>query len=153
MSRSMSSGALSIDMNIRRGDEMTVHQINVDMDKTCMGCGKKGVASADSGTRGLCLACINKDLKHELKKSHISREILQEISGDIEKLLLENQEKIEWAFKRVPEFKISVTMNIEHTVPPTVEYSMSFALEPAHEPVLKEKVTLKRVIGQGELEV
>jgi len=42
-------------------------------------------------------------------------------------------------------------MNIEHTVPPTVEYAMSFSLEPAHEPIQKEKVTLKRVIGQAEL--
>jgi hypothetical protein len=120
-------------------------------------CGNPGVASSDdgkgkSGTRGLCLSCINKDLKAELKKDRITRDILQEMAGDLEKLLLENQEKIEWAFKRVPEFKISVTMNIEHTVPPTVEYAMSFALEPAHEPIQKEKVTLKKVIGQAELE-
>ena len=127
----------------------TLH-IEVDNSKKCNKCGKSGVCFAEGQTRGLCMECINKDLA----KVYISREILQEMAGDIEKLLLEKQEQIEWAFKRVPDgFKISIGVNIEHTVPPTVEYSVSFPLEPAHEPIQKDKSTLKKVIGQTEMDL
>lgn len=119
---------------------MTTPTITVDIDKTCMKCGGKGVP---------CFKCAAASLKKV-----ITAEILQEIAADIEKLLLEKQEQIEWAFKRVPDgFKISIGINLDHTIPPTAEYSVSFPMEPAHEPILKEKVTLKKVIGQGEIDL
>jgi hypothetical protein len=89
-----------------------------------------------------------------MTKNRISSDILQEIAADIEKLLIEKQEQIEWAFKRVPDgFKISIGINLDHTVPPTAEYSVSFPLEPARDPVQKETVKLRKVIGQAELDV
>ena len=119
---------------------MTVHQINVDMDKTCMKCGGKGIP---------CFKCAADSLKKV-----ITTEILQEIAGDIEKLLIEKQEQLEWAFKRVPDgFKVSIGVTLDHTIPPTAEYSVSFPLEPARDPVQKETVKLRKVVGQGELEL
>lgn len=119
---------------------MTVHQITVDMNQTCMKCGGKGIP---------CFKCAADSLKKV-----ITKDILQEMAGDIEKMLLEEREQIEWAFRRVPDgFKLSISVNIEHTVPPTVEYNISYALEPAREPIQKQKATLKKVIGQAELDV
>lgn len=127
----------------------TLH-VKIDNSMKCVQCGKEGVASAEGKTRGLCLSCINKDMT----KNRISSDILQEIAADIEKLLIEKQEQIEWAFKRVPDgFKISIGINLDHTVPPTAEYSVSFPLEPARDPVQKETVKLRKVIGQAELDV
>jgi len=132
---------------------MTVYHMEVDENKKCSRCGKGGVASSEGKTRGLCLSCINKELKEDLKK-HLTTEVLQEIAGDIEKMLLEEQQNIEWAFGKVQDgFKLSISVNIEHTIPPTAEYNISYPLEPAREPIQKQKVTLKKVIGQGELEV
>jgi len=130
------------------------HNIEIDSSKQCNRCGESGAAFGEGKTRGLCLACINKDLKAELKKDRITTEILQEMAGDIEKMLIEEQQQIEWAFRNVQDgFKLSISVNIEHTIPPTAEYNISYPLEPAREPIQKQKVTLKKVIGQGELEV
>lgn len=93
-------------------------------------------------------------MKEELKKERISNATLQEMAGDIEKLLIEKREQLEWAFGQVrKDFKISIGVSIAHTVPVTAEYTVSFPLEAARDPQLKEKVTLKKVIGQAELEV
>jgi hypothetical protein len=119
---------------------MTTHEIKIDMDKKCPKCGKAGVP---------CLKC-----EADRFKQAMTNEVLQEIAKDIEKLLIEKQEQIEWAFKKVPDgFKISIGVNIEHTIPPTVDYSVSFPMEPAREPIIKETVKLRKVIGQAELEV
>ncbi len=131
---------------------MTVHNIEINMDAKCSACGKGGAIKDQRD--GLCMECISKRMKAELKKDRITAEMLQEIAGTIKDLLIEDRENIEWAFQRVPDgFKISITMNIEHTVPPTVEYNVSFALEPAREPVQKHKITLKKVIGQTEMDL
>ena len=131
---------------------MATHVIEINQDLKCSRCGKGGAIKDQRD--GLCMECINKRMKEELKKDRITNEILQEMAADLEKLLLEKQEQIEWAFKHVPDgFKISIGVNIEHTVPPTVEYSVSFPLEPAHEPIQKDKSTLKKVIGQTEMDL
>ena len=131
---------------------MTVNTLEINLDAKCSACGKGGVIK--NQRERLCMECINKRMQTELKKDHLSKQMLQEMAGDIEKLLLEKQKAIEWAFRRVPYgFKISIGLNIEHTVPPTVEYSVSFPLEPAHEPIQKEKTTLKKVIGQTEMDL
>lgn len=131
---------------------MAVYQMEVDENMKCNRCGKGGAIKDQRD--GLCMECINKDLKAELKRDRITTEILQEMAGDIEKMLIEEQQQIEWAFKHVPDgFKLSISVNIEHTIPPTAEYNISYPLEPAREPIQKQKVTLKKVIGQGELDV
>ncbi|HPV30981.1 MAG TPA: hypothetical protein PLT30_16060 [Deltaproteobacteria bacterium] len=127
---------------------MATHVIEINQDLKCSRCGKGGAIKDQRD--GLCMSCINKDMT----KNRISSDILQEIAADIEKLLIEKQEQIEWAFKRVPDgFKISIGINLDHTVPPTAEYSVSFPLEPARDPVQKETVKLRKVIGQAELDV
>lgn len=91
-------------------------------------------------------------IKADKIKPQLTIEVLKDIAADIEKLLVEKQEQLEWAFRKIQDgFKITIRINMDYTRPPTAEYSVSFPLEPAHEPLLKEKVTLKKVIGQGEL--
>jgi len=131
---------------------MATNVVEINTDVKCSRCGKGGAIKDQRD--GLCMECIGKRMKAELKKDRITAEMLQEIAWTIESILIEDRENIEWAFQHVPDgFKISITMNIEHTVPPTVKYNVSFALEPAREPVQKHKVTLKKVIGQGEMDL
>lgn len=133
---------------------MATHNIEIDSSKQCNRCGESGAAFGEGKTRGLCLACINKDLKAELKKDRITRETLQEIAGDLEKLLLEKQQQIDFAFKRVADgFKLTIGVTLDNTIPPTATYSVSFPLEPSPEPPEKEKITLTKQIGQGEMEL
>lgn len=88
------------------------------------------------------------------KKDAITQDILSEIAADIEKMLIEERQQIEWAFNHVPDgFKLSIGVNLEHTIPPTAEYNISYPLEPARDPIQKQKVTLKKVIGQGEMDL
>lgn len=130
---------------------MPTLNVNIDENMKCNRCGKGGVASSEGKTRGLCLSCINKELAADAKE-RITNQILQEISGDLEKLLLEKQQQINFAFKRVADgFKISIGVTLDNTIPPTATYSVSFPLEPSPDPPEKEKVTLTKQIGQTEL--
>lgn len=84
----------------------------------------------------------------------ITQDQIQEVAGDLERLLLEKKDQINFAYARIDEgFKISIGIEIEHTSPPTVNYSISFPMEPPHDPVLKETSKLRKVIGQPELEL
>lgn len=130
---------------------MATHNLEIDSSKQCNRCGKSGVAFGEGKTRGLCLACINKELASEAKE-RITAQILMEIAGDLEKLLLEKQQQINFAFKRVADgFKISIGVTLDNTIPPTATYSVSFPLEPSPDPPEKEKVTLTKQIGQTDL--
>ena len=130
---------------------MPTLNVNIDGNMKCNRCGKGGVASSEGKIRGLCLSCINKELAAETKE-RITNQILQEIAGDLEKLLIEKQQQINFAFKRVTDgFKISIGVTLDHTIPPTATYSVSFPLEPSPEPPEKEKVVLTKQIGQTEL--
>lgn len=130
---------------------MATHNIEIDSSKQCNRCGESGAAFGEGKTRGLCLACINKELASEAKE-RITAQILMEIAGDLEKLLLEKQQQINFAFKRVADgFKISIGVTLDNTIPPTATYSVSFPLEPSPDPPEKEKVTLTKQIGQADL--
>lgn len=132
---------------------MATHNVEIDMSKKCNRCGKEGVAFGEGKTRGLCLSCINKELAADARE-RITNQILQEIAGDLEKLLLEKREQINFAFKRVKDgFKISIGVTLDNTVPPTATYSVSFPLEPSPDPPEKEKVTLTKQIGQTEMDL
>jgi hypothetical protein len=77
---------------------------------------------------------------------------LQEMAGHIERLLIEKQGGIDFAFNKIPDdLRINISIDVEHTIPPTVNYSVSYPLEPKPEPVTKDKITLKKVIGQGDM--
>jgi len=82
----------------------------------------------------------------------ITESFLQEIAGDIEKLLVEDQETIAWAFKKITAgFKINIGVVLDQSGDAiALNYSLSFDLEPKQEPIEKHKVTLKRVIDQAQ---
>ncbi len=128
---------------------MNVHKLEINLDTKCSACGKGGAIKDQR--EGLCMECINKELASEAKE-RITAQILMEIAGDLEKLLLEKQQQINFAFKRVADgFKISIGVTLDNTIPPTATYSVSFPLEPSPDPPEKEKVTLTKQIGQTDL--
>ena len=77
---------------------------------------------------------------------------MQSLAGDLEKLLIEDQSNIDWAFRRIGAgFKINIGIVLDQSGDAiTVNYSLSFDLEPKQEPIEKHKVTLKRVIDQAQ---
>lgn len=82
----------------------------------------------------------------------ITESLLQAIAGDIEKLLIEDRESIAFAYKKM-QSGIKLSMGI--TLDPSAEgivvnYNLAFDLEPKPEPPEKHKVTLKRVINEGQ---
>ena len=77
------------------------------------------------------------------------------MAGDIEKLLLEDCENIDFAFKRIPDgIKLNLGINLDWSKDGiVVNYSLSFDLEPKPEPIKKHKVEMKRIINENQEEL
>jgi len=77
---------------------------------------------------------------------------LQAVAGDIEKLLIEDQGNIQYAFNHIHDgIKVNISINMDYAKEGiVVNYSLSFDLEPKPEPIEKHKVTLKRIINQQQ---
>jgi hypothetical protein len=82
----------------------------------------------------------------------ISTSFLQAVAGDIEKMLLEDQESIAFAFKKIPDgIKLNLGINLDWSKDGiVVNYALAFDLEPKPEPIEKHKVTLKRIINEDQ---
>jgi hypothetical protein len=82
----------------------------------------------------------------------ISNETLQKIAGTIEALLIEQQEGIAFAYKRIPDgIKVSIGVNLDPiSTGVCVSYTVSYPLQAA--PVPAEKCTVKKqeMIGDSE---
>lgn len=80
----------------------------------------------------------------------ITESLLQVVAGDIEKLLLENQEQISFAYLKIPDgIKISLGINLDPSSQGVVvSYDLSFDLEPKPEAALKHKVKYKHTIDE-----
>lgn len=82
----------------------------------------------------------------------ITESFLQQIAGDLEKLLIEDQSNIDWAFRRIGAgFKINLGCVLDSDKGGiVVNYALTFDLERKPEPIEKHKVTLRRVIDQNQ---
>ncbi len=85
----------------------------------------------------------------------ISNDFLQVIAGDIEKLLIENQSQMDWAFRQLSgEMKISMSANLDSNGDGiTVNYDLSFDLEPKPDPPEKHKVKYKHTVNLSQQEL
>ena len=83
----------------------------------------------------------------------ITESFLQVVAGDIEKLLLENQEKLNFAYTKIPD---GIKVNMGISLDPSsdgivVSYSITFDMEPKPEAPTKHKVTYKHVINEKQV--
>jgi len=71
----------------------------------------------------------------------ITEGVLQTISGEIERLLLEQKEGIAFAYKKIPEgIKVSIGVDLDQTAQGVaVNYTVTYPLEPKPEAQAKEK--------------
>jgi len=83
----------------------------------------------------------------------ITEAFLQVVAGDIEKLLLENQKNIDFAYHKIPDgIKLSLGISLDPSSGGiVVNYDLGFDLEPKPEPPVKHKVKLRHVIDEGQL--
>jgi hypothetical protein len=77
--------------------------------------------------------------------NEITESFLQVVAGDIEKLLIKDQDNINFAYKKI---QTGVKVSIGITFDPTadgisVSYDVGFDLEPKPEPPAKHKVKYK----------
>lgn len=90
-------------------------------------------------------------------ENQITESFLQEIAGDVEKLLLDDRESIAFAYKKVGTgLKLSIGVTLDPTAEGiAVNYSISYDLEPKPEPPEKHNVKYRRVINeaQGRMEL
>jgi len=82
----------------------------------------------------------------------ITEDFLSAVAVDIEKLLIEDRESIQYAFDHIHDgIKLNIGLNMDYAKEGiVVNYSLSFDLEPKPEPIEKHKVTLKRIINQAQ---
>jgi len=82
----------------------------------------------------------------------ITEDVLCSIAGMIEKLLLEQRDGIAFAYQKIPDgIKLSIGVNIDtNSQGLNIDYSLSYPLEPKPEAQLKEKVTKKQIINDGQ---
>ncbi len=85
----------------------------------------------------------------------ITETFLQVVAGDIEKLLLENAENIDFAYRKIPDgIKLSLGISLDPSSGGiVVNYDLGFDLEPKPEPPAKHKVKLRHVIDDGQAEM
>ena len=85
----------------------------------------------------------------------ISNSLLQAVAGDIEKLLLEDQENIAFAFKKQPDgIRLNLGINMDYSKEGiVVNYGLSFKLEPAAKAPEKHMVRLKRIINENQVDL
>ena len=82
----------------------------------------------------------------------INESVLQIISGEIEKLLIEEQEGIAFAYKKIPDgIKISIGVNLDPTSNGVeVNYTVNYPLEASPDPVKKQTIKKKQIINEGQ---
>ena len=87
--------------------------------------------------------------------SQITDEVIQQIAGDLEKLLLESREKIAWAYQKIPDgFKVTVGLHMEETEKGiSLDYTVSFPLESPREPITKETVKWRRFLNPDQTNI
>jgi len=83
----------------------------------------------------------------------ITEAFLQAISGDIEKLLLEDRENISFAYEKI---QTGLKLSLGITLDPVangiiVNYSFGFDLEPKPEPPEKHTVKYKHTYSEGQM--
>jgi hypothetical protein len=86
----------------------------------------------------------------------ITDEVLQEISGDIEKLLLENREMISASFKVMGVAGMRLTIGVDMDPKDSgvvLNYSVSWPTSPKPAAQLKETVKLKKTINFNQTEI
>ena len=83
---------------------------------------------------------------------HITEGVLQVVAGDIEKLLLEQQEGIAFAYNKISDgIKLTISITMDRTAQGVqVEHALSYPLEARPEPPQKHKVKFKRTIDEGQ---
>ena len=82
----------------------------------------------------------------------ITSELLQIVAGDIEKLLLENNEQIAFAYKNIPDgIKVSLGISFDPSSQGiVVNYDLGFDLQEKAPPPEKHKVKYKHTIDTGQ---
>jgi hypothetical protein len=85
----------------------------------------------------------------------ITGTFLQVIAGDIEKLLLDDQEKIAFAYRKIPDgIKLSIGINLDPSSQGiVVNYDLGFDLEPKPEPPEKHKTKFKHTINEQQTDM
>jgi hypothetical protein len=86
----------------------------------------------------------------------ITEEVLQEICGDLEKILIENQEAISESFKKMGTagMKLSIGVDMDPKDAGVVlNYSVSWPTSPKPAAQLKETVKLKKTINFNQAEI
>lgn len=82
----------------------------------------------------------------------INESVLQIISGEIEKLLIEEQEGIAFAYNKIPDgIKISIGVNLDPTSKGVeVNYTVNYPLEASPDPAKKQTIKKKQIINEGQ---
>ena len=85
----------------------------------------------------------------------ISDSFLTAVAGHIEKLLLEDQESIAFAFKSQPDgMRLNLGINLDYSKEGiVVNYGLSFKLEPPARPAEKHMIRMKRIINENQTQM
>ena len=80
---------------------------------------------------------------------------IQTIAGTIEALLLEQQEGINFSYKKIPDgIKVSIGVNLDPTSQGVeVNYTLNYPLEANPEPAQKQTVKKKQIINEGQANI
>uniref|UniRef100_A0A6M3JCP5 Uncharacterized protein n=1 Tax=viral metagenome TaxID=1070528 RepID=A0A6M3JCP5_9ZZZZ len=83
----------------------------------------------------------------------ITESFLQIVAGDIEKLLIEDQDNISFAYKNIQTgMKVSLGITFDPTAEGiSVSYDLGYDLEPKPEPPEKHKVKYRHTINEGQV--
>jgi hypothetical protein len=134
---------------------MRHYKINVDMDRKCRLCGKGGATGVGDEPGNVCMECISKQMKGDNGMA-ITEEVLQEICGDLEKVLIENQEMISAAFRVMSTAGMKLTIGVDMDPKDSgvvLNYSVSWPTSPKPAAQLKETVKLKKTINFNQTEI
>jgi hypothetical protein len=88
-----------------------------------------------------------------MKMQEITESFLQAVAGDIEKLLLEDRENIDFAYKKI---RTGLKLSLGITLDPVadgiiVNYNFGFDLEPKPEPPEKHSIKFKHTYSEGQM--
>ena len=86
---------------------------------------------------------------------NITQSFLQAVAGHIEKLLIEDQESIAFAFGKQPKgMRLNLGINLDYAKEGiVVNYGLSFKLEPPAKPAEKHMVRMKRIINENQVDL
>jgi hypothetical protein len=86
--------------------------------------------------------------------SQITNEFLQHVAGTIEALLLEEQEGIDFAYRKIGTgIKVSIGLNFDPSADGiVVSYDLNYAIEPRPEPPEKRTIKKKETIDVNQLD-